>query len=208
MVSDRAFGCELELLYKRGSVQHIQAAVEEAEETVFVFDEVEQDTTKYWKLVPDASLPTGQGCELVSPILRGAEGRGRLAVTLDWINHYDLVTVDKQCGYHVHIDLTGIEFEGLKRICQNWVKYEDAIDFILPLSRRGDNNRYARAVRENHNFWDRNNKYVNNRIAKAKNMRALLDIMNPIISDHRDEFYNPHGRYYKVGPVAERRART
>ena len=100
----------------------------------------------------------------------------------------------------MHIDLTGIEFEGLRRICQNWVKYEDAIDLILPPSRRGDGNRYLRAVRENHNFWDRKNNYVNNRIAiaKAKNMRALLDIMNPIISDDSDEFYNPDGRYYKV----------
>jgi len=134
----------------------------------------------------------------VSPILRGAEGRRRLAATLHWINKYDLVKVDKRCGYHVHIDLTGIDFEGLKRICQNWVKYEDAIDLILPPSRRGDDNRSVRAVRENHNFWDRNNLYVNKRIAKAENKRALLNLMNPIISDDSDEFYNPQGRYYKM----------
>ena len=195
---DRAFGCELELLCKRGSVQNIQAAVQEAGEPVFVSGEVNRDTTKYWKLVPDASLPPGRGYELVSPILRGSEGRGRLAVTLDCINHYDLVTVDKQCGYHVHIDLAGIDFEGLKRICQNWVKYEDAIDLILPPSRRGDENRFARSVRENHNFEPRYNKEVNDRIAKAKNIRALRDLMNPIIKDSEDEFYNPEGRYYKV----------
>ena len=33
-MSDRAFGCELELLCKRGSVQHIQAAIQEAEVVV------------------------------------------------------------------------------------------------------------------------------------------------------------------------------
>ena len=197
-VPDRAFGCELELLCKRGSVKDIQAAVQEADEPVFVSGEVNRDTTKYWKLVPDASLPPGRGYELVSPILRGSEGRGRLAVTLDCINHYDLVTVDKQCGYHVHIDLAGIDFQGLKRICQNWVKYEDAIDLILPPSRRGDENRFARSVRENHNFEPRYNKEVNDRIAKAKNIRALRDLMNPIIKDSEDEFYNPEGRYYKV----------
>ena len=148
--------------------------------------------TLLWQTLP------GRGYELVSPILRGAEGRGRLATTLDWINHYELVTVDKNCGYHVHIDLAGINTEGLKRICQNWVKYEDAIDLILPPSRRGDANRFARAVRENHNFEHRSNKEVNDRIAKAKNVRALRDLMNPIRSDPDDEFYNPEGRYYKV----------
>ena len=139
----------------------------------------------------------------MSPILRGCEGRGRLAETLETINYYDLVTVDKQCGYHVHIDLTGINLDGLKRICQNWVKFEDAIDLILPLSRRGDENRFARAVRENHNFWDKDNKHVNDRIAKAKSIRALLDIMNPKITDRKDEYYYPEGRYYKVRTAVE-----
>ena len=49
---DRAFGCEFELLSKGGfNVEHIQAAVQEAEEQAFVSDEVISDTTECWKIV-------------------------------------------------------------------------------------------------------------------------------------------------------------
>ena len=206
-VPDRAFGCELEFLCNnhRGSVHDIQQVVDEvADEPIYVYGEPTRKASKAWKLVPDASLPAGTGYELVSPILRGSEGRARLARTLEAINAYDLVGVDRRCGYHVHIDLTGIDFEGLKRICQNWVKYEDAIDLILPDSRREDNNKYARSIRENFNFENRYNKQANDRIAKAKNLRALHDLMNPIRDDPDDPFYsddyyyNPEGRYYKA----------
>lgn len=195
-VPDRAFGCELELLCN--DIEDVYWAVDAAGEPAIIPDQLTRDTTKAWKLVRDASLPQGQSVELVSPILRGESGRRRLVTTLNEINARGVAAVDKQCGYHVHIDLSGIDFEGVKRICQNWVKYEDAIDLILPPSRRGDNNRFCQAVRENFNFYDRTNKPVNDRIHKAKNMRSLQDLMNPIDRNEDSDFYNPEGRYFKL----------
>ena len=84
-VSDRAFGVEIELLSDDG-VYDLADAFDRADEDVIIRNTVTRDTTKAWKIVPDLSLPAGRGFELVSPILRGANGRRRLATVMNQIN--------------------------------------------------------------------------------------------------------------------------
>ena len=216
-VSDRAFGVEIELLSDDG-VDDLADAFERAGEDVIVLDTVTRVTTKAWKIVPDLSLPNGRGFELVSPILRGANGRHRLVTVMSQIN--DLVRADlngalvkalggvcrlppgvqpapgsyvnKKCGYHVHVDLTGIKFAGVRRICQNWAKYEDAIDLFLPESRRGNANRFCRSVRYNDFLGPGTNKEVNDYIGACEDMDELMACINPITSE------DDPGRYYKL----------
>ena len=100
--------------------------------------------------------------------------------------------VNKQCGYHVHVDLTGINFAGVRRICQNWAKYEDAIDLFLPESRRGNANRFCQSVRDNCFLDPGTNKEVNDYIGACEDMDELMACINPITSE------DDPGRYYKL----------
>jgi len=216
-VSDRAFGVEIELLSDDG-VYDLADAFDRADEDVIIRNTVTRDTTKAWKIVPDLSLPAGRGFELVSPILRGANGRRRLATVMNQIN--DVIRddingrlvkalggvcrlapgvqptpgsyVNKQCGYHVHVDLTGIKFAGVRRICQNWAKYEDAIDLFLPRSRRGNANRFCRSVRYNAFLDPGTNKEVNDYIGACEDKDELMACINPFTSE------DDPGRYYKL----------
>ena len=216
-VSDRAFGVEIELLSDDG-VDDLADAFDRAGKDVIVADTVTRVTTKAWKIVPDLSLPNGRGFELVSPILRGANGRHRLVTVMNQINElrgsaiqFTLVEalggacrlapgvqpepisyVNKQCGYHVHVDLTGINFAGVRRICQNWAKYEDAIDLFLPESRRGNANRFCQSVRHNGFLGHGTNKRVNDYIGACEDMDELMACINPITSE------DDPGRYYKL----------
>ena len=216
-VSDRAFGVEIELLSDDG-VDDLADGFERAGEPYVILDTVNRDTTKAWKIEPDLSLPAGRGFELVSPILRGANGRHRLVTVMNQINElrgsdiqFTLVEalggacrlapgvqpepgsyVNKKCGYHVHVDLTGIKFAGVRRICQNWAKYEDAIDLFLPESRRGNANRFCRSVRHNGFLGPGTNKQVNDYIGACEDMDELMACTNPITSE------DPAGRYYKL----------
>ena len=216
-VSDRAFGVEIELLSDDGAYD-LADAVERAGEDVIILDTVTRATTKAWKIVPDLSLPADRGFELVSPILRGHDGRRRLATVMNRIRslvkadiHGTLVKalggacrlapgvqpspasyVNKQCGLHVHVDLTGIKFAGMRRICQNWAKYEDAIDLFLPESRRGNANRFCRSVRHNGFLGPGTNKEVNDYIGACEDIYDLMECINPITSA------DDPGRYYKL----------
>jgi len=188
-VSDRAFGVEIELLSDDG-VYDLADAFDRADEDVIIRNTVTRDTTKAWKIVPDLSLPAGRGFELVSPILRGQNGRRRLVNVMNQIDDESYVNV--QCGLHVHVDLTGIKFAGVRRICQNWAKYEDAIDLFLPESRRGNANRFCRSVRYNGFLGPGTNKEVNDYIGACEDKDELMACINPFTSE------DDPGRYYKL----------
>lgn len=188
-VPEKGFGLELELLRTEGTtLERIREVIEGAGEPVIILSPT---TTKAWKLMDDPSLPE-RGFELVSPILRGSEGRGRVGKVIKALNEKKLVVVDKTCGFHLHIDVGDIRFQGIRRICQQFAKYEDAIDLILPPSRRGDVNRFCNSVRKNPQLKHRTNKQVNDWIGKTPDQNELLDRINPKSAE------NPKGRYYKM----------
>ena len=187
-VSHRAFGVEIELL--SDDVDDLADAVARAGEDVIIANTVTRVTTKAWKIVPDLSLPYDCGFELVSPILRGQNGRRRLVNVMNQIDDESYVNV--QCGLHVHVDLTDIKFAGVRRICQNWAKYEDAIDLFLPQSRRGNANRFCQSVRYNDFLGPGTNKQVNDYIGACEDIYDLMECINPITAE------DDSGRYYKL----------
>ena len=215
-VSHRAFGVEIELL--SDDVDDLADAVARAGEDVIIANTVTRVTTKAWKIVPDLSLPYDCGFELVSPILRGHDGRRRLVNVMNQINSLvkadfngafvealggvcrlapgvqptPVSYVNVQCGLHVHVDLTDIKFAGVRRICQNWAKYEDAIDLFLPQSRRGNANRFCQSVRYNDFLGPGTNKQVNDYIGACEDIYDLMECINPITAE------DDSGRYYKL----------
>ena len=104
------------------------------------------DKTNRWKLKDDNSV-SGRGeyrygMEFVTPILKGENDMMKLRSIVDCIEQYGIV--NRTCGMHVHIDITGEQELPLRKLMKFFAKYENAINKLLPLSRRGANNNYCR----------------------------------------------------------------
>ena len=110
-----------------------------------------------WKLVPDSSIscnlsqPNCNTFELVSPVLQGGDGLGQVAKVTNGLGVFGgQVKINKSMGYHVHIDVSDLNVPQLIKVCQNFVKYEEAMDRFFPFSRRtgsDESNRYFQSNR-------------------------------------------------------------
>jgi len=98
-----------------------------------------------WKIVTDGSLSdrNGVGMEVVSPILRSAADFEQIrtvsAVLLD-----GRCKINKTCGLHVHVGLPRREHRLPINVLRIYNKFEPVIDTLMPPSRRGSANGYAR----------------------------------------------------------------
>jgi len=88
-----------------------------------------------WKVVSDASLPSGGG-ELVSPPLRGAAGLEQLRLACEALEAAG-ARVSRSCGLHVHHDVNGLNAPALGRLFRNWMDTQSATDQLVSASRRG-----------------------------------------------------------------------
>lgn len=100
-------------------------------------------TQSVWKLVTDASVQGGY--ELVSPPL--VEDQFYQIDRVCAVLQAEGCKIRKDCGLHVHHDARDLGVEGFKNVARLWVKYEGAIDQIMPASRRGNTNTYCRTNR-------------------------------------------------------------
>lgn len=100
----------------------------------------------WWKVVVDGS--TGQnGCEVVSPILRGPEGLERMGKVVEALNDLGC-SVNRKCGVHVHVSPgadPGLEF--YRELIRLYGFYEPQIDAFMPASRRANDCYYAKTLR-------------------------------------------------------------
>ena len=166
--NNRGFGIELEILSNKGRTFVANAVTNRLQEVNVNYQCIEEsynhNTRSYWKIVGDSSLQSTSECnytmEIVSPILKGEDGKQQLFAVLDALNNtLDLVVkVNKSCGVHVHHDLTNWRDSNLKDFSNNMnnlislvAKYEHAIFRLLPASRQ---NGYNNPVR--HHFADYN----------------------------------------------------
>lgn len=99
--------------------------------------------TSYWKVVRDGSVYGGW--ELVSPILRGEAGLEALAQACRLLQEAGC-TVDRACGVHVHLGVSGEDFGTIQRFAKNYTKFEDSFDCLVPPSRRYNNNGMIRSL--------------------------------------------------------------
>lgn len=191
-VPDLCFGTELELLIpERNNLD--EEAVAAALQRAGIPCRAEGYThriVEHWKLVHDSSLscssadPNCLKFELVSPILRGADGIDALEVVIRELQTLG-VTVNKSCALHVHVDARQLTQRELTKICAQFIKYEEAFDLIMPRSRTGNSNQYARSNRaDNFNITD--NRKLNNHILSRRRKQGLQKLLNP------------KGRYYKL----------
>jgi len=151
-----------------------------------------------WKLVHDGSIkcsisdPKCNQFELVSPILKSEDGLRSASRVLQSLSNVK-VTLNKSMGFHVHFDVDKYCISDLIQICQNFIKYEDAVDSMLPKSRRTGST-------ESSNYFKSNTKLakemlgthaegVLNSLSLCKNTGDLASIMNPSVGLSPDRYY-------------------
>ena len=137
--NNRFWGVEIEFA---GTVDRVKIARMMRERGVPCAVEGYNHTTRsHWKIITDASC----GYELVSPPLKGEEGFRQLKIACEVLNEVG-AKVNRYCGLHVHHDATDFTVDTFKRVLALYTKYEDAIDQLLPPSRRGNSNSYCKSL--------------------------------------------------------------
>ncbi len=82
-----------------------------------------------WKAMHDGSIQTRYprvGCEVVSPILRGAEGFAQIAAMVNQLNAMD-ASVNQSTGFHVHVGFANGTPAQLRRLVHFVAHHEPAL---------------------------------------------------------------------------------
>ena len=156
-----------------------------------------RETSTNWKIVPDSSimcgpsLPDCNTLELVSPILIGGVGLTQTSAILKGLGAIrPSIKVNKSMGFHVHVDVSSLTHNQLVKVCQNFVKYEAAMDTFMPLSRRTGSPQSDQYFQSNRRSVSHDNVLTNRQcltgLAACADLTSLVHMMNA------------HGRYYKL----------
>jgi len=130
----RAFGVEIELTGPNGT--EVMRALQ-AHNVRVVFIGTYRSTSGargVWELKHDSSV-SGEGLELVSPRLRGAEGFSQLRAVCTALAEVG-ATVDRSCGLHVHHDLRGLSADQIRRQVLHVLERQDMFYSMVAPSRR------------------------------------------------------------------------
>jgi hypothetical protein len=144
MAKERRFGVEVEGYLGNSATIHDLAAALCAAGVRTEVQRYNHTTPRgIWKIVPDGSLHSmANPFELVSPPLKGDEGREtikKVSAVLVTIG----AKVDRTCGFHVHIEANDFDLDAMRRVVAIAVRFERAMDSLVPASRRGNRNRFA-----------------------------------------------------------------
>jgi hypothetical protein len=140
-VSNRQFGIEIEAEFSnRGQIAE---KLRRAGVPCYC-EEYGHRAMPHWKIVTDGSLRNGY--EIVSPVLSGQEGVDQIK-TVCRILRANGVRINRQCGLHVHHDVSDFSLLNWKMLFKQYVKHEQIIDTFMPQSRRANANRYCRSLR-------------------------------------------------------------
>lgn len=133
-----------------------------------------------YKLGYDGSIDGLQGCEVVSPILNNLNSLKKVCKVINEAG----AQVNRSCGLHVHFGAKDLTIAQWVRIIRNYAALESIIDSFMPMSRRGNNNRYCKSIR-----------YRADRCVNATDMNDIFDAFD-------------YDRYYKVNVMAFRGHKT
>lgn len=95
-----------------------------------------------YKLGYDGSIDGSNGCEVVSPILKNLSSLKKVCKVINEAG----AKVNRSCGLHVHFGAEQFTIAQWVRIIRNYAALESIIDSFMPMSRRGNNNRYCKSI--------------------------------------------------------------
>jgi hypothetical protein len=149
-------------------------------------------TFHQWKLVPDSSImcsPNQPSCnkfELVSPVLQGGDGLSEVSRLLNALPT-SVIQVNKSMGLHVHVDVSCLSMLQLIKVCQQFLKYEAAMDSIMPPSRRTGSAESIQYFQSNRSsVGGKSTGQMMDNLATCYDLVSLAQMMNR------------EGRYYKL----------
>lgn len=150
----RAFGVELEItrLTERTALNILRAAGLSAES---------YGGTDVWAVVDDSSV--SNGCEVRSPILRGADGFLQLRVAMSALLANG-AEVDESCGTHVHHDMTDRNGKELAAVCRAYRLNQSVIDSFA-----------LRSASESNGYAKQNDEDTERQLESAKDDYAVRD---------------------------------
>jgi hypothetical protein len=142
---NRKFGVEIEFFgtgTKRTLLNKIRAKGIE-----IVSEGYNHTTRNHWKIVTDSSIrpSRGTGMEIVSPILKGANGLEQLNKICTALEEWGGL-INKTCGIHIHFDAANFSIPTWRNLYKNYIICESTIDSMMPNSRRANNNYYCKSV--------------------------------------------------------------
>lgn len=140
-IANRKFGVEIEFTTYTRSGECAQQAAYAALVAAGISVQIERYnhvTQSHWKLTTDGSC----GYELVSPPLVGEAGIEEVRTAAKALVAAG-VTVNRQCGLHVHVDGAGLTVDEIKSVFERYADFEHRIDAFMPYSRRENNNFYC-----------------------------------------------------------------
>lgn len=184
--NDATFGIELELTSANHHPPHkvaTQLARQSQRPVQVMIDNYAEARSNhdFWKLMRDSSIechinrPNCNAFELVSPILKGTNGLRECQAIMKGLKNVRSIRVNKSMGFHVHVNVEGATLLQLIKICQNFIKYENAMDSMMPFSRRG--NTFCQSNRGV--VPGETNKEKHESLGRCQTLDDLMDAMNP-----------------------------
>lgn len=142
----RRFGIEIELQLPRGMSRHTLAGRIAAASIPCEAENYNHHTRRHWKVTTDSSIG-GNGAEVVSPPMSGADGLAQLATVLQVLRDAGC-TVDVRCGIHVHIEASGMDRRQIAAVVRFYADRQSTFSAFQPPSRR--DGRWCRDLTERH----------------------------------------------------------
>lgn len=142
-------------------------------------------TRNHWKIIDDSSLAGANSFEVVSPVLEGENGLEQVKKVCQALKECNAY-VNKSCGMHIHFDAQNFDLTQWKNIYKNYAGFENEIDSIMPQSRRADNNRFCKSLKNIVN--------LQSKIDAATSLRQISNFFG--------------SRYFKINPESYARHNT
>jgi hypothetical protein len=207
--SNRTYGIEIEMSWgrsRRPSQSSVAAALRRAGLNATA-EGYSHDTTIGWKVVSDASVHNGH--ELVSPILRGLDGKEQLKTAMRAVKAIGAMT-DDSCGIHVHHGVHDFTAKQLANIAEIYRNHEPTIDKLMARSRR--NTRWAQTMERGISFYENSSTVTLNGEWTSRNHDAngKYELLRGLgLSSEHDRYYKVNfGCYVRQGTVEFRQHQT
>ena len=181
-VFDRTFGIELEIVHSNKTKLRKAIISRGIACSIEGYNHI---TRRHWKIVTDASVHGGY--ELVSPVLKGAEGLNEVKLVCEALEEVGAI-INKTCGFHAHFGTDDFKdtIKVWRNLYINYATLESDIDAFMPPSRR--NNIYCKTLK------------VSNWKEKMQSAQTLVDLERAITGRNRYFKLNSQS-YWRHGTV-------
>lgn len=172
-MTNRLMGIEIEFINKTAAVDcnAVARAINAAGVNCY-YAGYNHNTVQQWKVVTDSSVRNNNGqsgAELVSPPMTMEQFKAQLPIVCEVLKQLGM-TANKTCGFHVHHDARDFQVDTFKKLYAMYIRFEDALDTLMPESRRGNNNNYCQGYKHNQQSL----------LDSIRRVRTVSDIVNLI----------------------------